>query len=132
MGLTPGKGPAGFEPHDVKLTFNNKYGRLSRFKAGLLVAMLNQAGFDPFRFVSRMKRDKRSPSLPSTHRDRGRRIEKGEHILMDPTAEKRRSCSPPMDEDQSYLLCKPNGDTLRNQSIVAAEDNPDAHQTTAH
>src|SRR5437879_2302876 len=44
MGLTPEKDRPGFEPHDVKLTFNNKYG-VCRDKAALLVAMLHAAGF---------------------------------------------------------------------------------------
>ena len=39
MGLTPEKDRPGFEPHDVKLTFDNKYG-VCRDKAALLVSML--------------------------------------------------------------------------------------------
>jgi transglutaminase-like putative cysteine protease len=43
MGLTPEKDRPGFEPHDVKLTFTNKYG-VCRDKAALLVSMLQTSG----------------------------------------------------------------------------------------
>src|ERR1035438_1854149 len=45
MGLTPEKDRPGFEPHDVKITFEKKYG-VCRDKAGLLVAMLREAGLN--------------------------------------------------------------------------------------
>src|SRR5438132_3644579 len=47
MGLTPEKDRPGFEPHDVKLTFDNKYG-VCRDKAALLVLMLRGAGFKAY------------------------------------------------------------------------------------
>ncbi len=47
MGLTPEKDRPGFEPHDVSLTFEKKYG-VCRDKAGLLVEMLRLAGFKAY------------------------------------------------------------------------------------
>ena len=47
MGITPEKDRPGFEPHDVKLTFDNKYG-VCRDKAALLVSLLEAAGFKTY------------------------------------------------------------------------------------
>ena len=47
MGLTMEDTSPGYAPHDVDITFNNRYG-VCRDKAGLLVAMLRLAGFKAF------------------------------------------------------------------------------------
>ena len=47
MGLTMEDTSPGYAPHDVDITFNNRYG-VCRDKAGLLVAMLRMAGFEAF------------------------------------------------------------------------------------
>jgi transglutaminase-like putative cysteine protease len=47
MGLTPEKDRPGFEPHDVRLTFEKNYG-VCRDKAALLVAMLREAGLKAY------------------------------------------------------------------------------------
>ena len=47
MGLTMEDTSPGYAPHDVDVTFNNRYG-VCRDKAGLLVAMLRLAGFKAF------------------------------------------------------------------------------------
>ena len=47
MGVTPEKDRPGFEPHDVRLTFDKKYG-VCRDKAALLVSMLRMAGLKAY------------------------------------------------------------------------------------
>ena len=47
MGLTMEDTSPGYAPHDVDITFDNRYG-VCRDKAGLLVAMLRLAGFKAF------------------------------------------------------------------------------------
>ena len=47
MGIIAEDEAPGFEPHDVALTFDNRYG-VCRDKGVLLVAMLRKAGFDAF------------------------------------------------------------------------------------
>ena len=47
MGLTMEDTSPGYAPHDVDVTFDNRYG-VCRDKAGLLVAMLRLAGFKAF------------------------------------------------------------------------------------
>jgi len=132
MGLTPEKDRPGFEPHDVNLTFNNKYG-VCRDKAALLVSMLKQAGFDAYPVLVNvgMKRDKDVPEPAFNHAIVGVELKKGEHVLMDPTAENTKELLPAYECDQSYLLCKPDGDTLRTSPIVPAEDNMMRIKTTA-
>jgi hypothetical protein len=47
MGITTEEVSPGYEPHDVRMTFDNKYG-VCRDKAALLVAMLRMAGLDAY------------------------------------------------------------------------------------
>ena len=47
MGITPEKDRPGFEPHDVCITFDKKYG-VCRDKAALLVSMLRLAGLNAY------------------------------------------------------------------------------------
>src|SRR5437016_1025113 len=124
MGLTPEKDRPGFEPHDVKLTFNNKYG-VCRDKAALLVAMLKAAGFNAYPVLVNVgtKRDQDVPEPGFNHAIVGVELKKGEHILMDPTAENTKDLLPSYECDQSYLVCRPDGDTLRTSPIVPPEQN---------
>jgi transglutaminase-like putative cysteine protease len=132
MGLTPEKDRPGFEPHDVKLTFGNKYG-VCRDKAALLVAMLQAAGFDAYPVLVNVgsKRDPEVPEPNFNHAIVGVELKKGEHILMDPTAENTKELLPSYECDQSYLLCRPDGDTLRTSPIIPPEDNMMRIKTTA-
>ena len=132
MGLTPEKDRPGFEPHDVKLTFGNKYG-VCRDKAALLVAMLQAAGFDAYPVLVNVgsKRDQEIPEPAFNHAIVGVELKKGEHILMDPTAENTKELLPSYECDQSYLLCRPDGDTLRTSPIIPPEDNMMRIKTTA-
>jgi len=131
MGLTPEKDRPGFEPHDVKLTFGNKYG-VCRDKAALLVAMLQAAGFDAYPVLVNVgsKRDPEIPEPAFNHAIVGVELKKGEHILMDPTAENTKELLPSYECDQSYLLCRPDGDTLRTSPIIPPEDNMMRIKTT--
>jgi transglutaminase-like putative cysteine protease len=124
MGLTAEKDRPGFEPHDVKLTFANKYG-VCRDKAALLVAMLQGAGFKAYPVLVSVgsKKDKDVPDPGFNHAIVGVELKPGEHILMDPTAENTKDLLPSYECDQSYLLCTPQGDTIRTSPIVPAEDN---------
>ena len=63
MGLTPEKDRPGFEPHDVRLTFENKYG-VCRDKAALLVSLLEAAGFRSYPVLVNVG-TKRDPEVPS-------------------------------------------------------------------
>ena len=132
MGLTPEKDRPGFEPHDVKLTFDNKYG-VCRDKAALLVAMLKAAGFQAYPVLVNVgaKRDPEVPEPSFNHAIVGVELKKGEHVLMDPTAENTKDLLPSYECDQSYLLCRPDGDTLRTSPIMPPEENLMRVKTTA-
>ena len=47
MGITTEEEAPGYEPHDVSITFENRYG-VCRDKAALLASMLRIAGVDAF------------------------------------------------------------------------------------
>src|SRR5258708_13070061 len=124
MGLTPEKDRPGFEPHDVKLTFNNKYG-VCRDKAALLVSMLQTAGFKAYPVLVNVgtKRDQDVPEPAFNHAIVGVELKKGEHVLMDLTAENTKDLLPSYECDQSYLICCPDGDILRTSLIHPSEEN---------
>ncbi len=132
MGLTPEKDRPGFEPHDVKLTFDNKYG-VCRDKAALLVAMLQAAGFQAYPVLVNVgaKRDSDVPEPSFNHAIVGVELKNREHVLMDPTAENTKDLLPSYECDQSYLLCRPDGDTLRTTPIMPPEQNLMRVKTTA-
>jgi transglutaminase-like putative cysteine protease len=124
MGLTPEKDRPGFEPHDVCLTFEKKYG-VCRDKAGLLVAMLRLAGFDAYPVLINIGA-KRDPAVPQPDFDHAIvcvELSKGEYTLMDPTDENTRDLLPSYDCNRSYLVCRPEGETLR----VSPVPSPDQH-----
>ena len=62
MGIIAEDTSPGYEPHDVALTFDNRYG-VCRDKGALLVAMLREAGFNAFPVLinAGSKRDKEVP-----------------------------------------------------------------------
>jgi hypothetical protein len=132
MGLTPEKDRPGFEPHDVSLTFENKYG-VCRDKAALLVSLLEVAGFKAFPVLVNVgsKKDAEVPEPSFNHAIVGVELKKGEHILMDPTAENTKDLLPSYECDQSYLVCRPDGDTIRTSPIVPPEKNMMRVKTTA-
>ena len=124
MGLTPEKDRPGFEPHDVCLTFGKKYG-VCRDKAALLVAMLREAGLRayPVLISVGVKRDPEVPDPGFNHAIVGVELEKGSYVLMDPTDENTRDLLPYYDCDQSYLICRPEGEKLLISPVKPPEQN---------
>lgn len=124
MGLTPEKDRPGFEPHDVCITFDKKYG-VCRDKAGLLVEMLRLAGFDAYPVLINVgaKRDFQVPQPDFNHAIVCVELKKGDYTLMDPTDENTRDLLPSYDGNRSYLVCKPEGETLR----ISPVQPPDEH-----
>lgn len=122
MGITPEKDRPGFEPHDVSMTYSRKYG-VCRDKAALLVSMLRAAGFPAYPVLESygVKKDPEIPNPDFNHAivaiDRGA----DGYLLMDPTDENTVDLLPAEEGDQSYLVCRPEGDVLRTTPV----NNPD-------
>ncbi len=124
MGITTEKEAPGYEPHDVSITFENKYG-VCRDKAALLVAMLRIAGLKAYPVLI-MNGSKKDPDVPNpyfNHAIVAVETGGGSYVLMDPTDENTREIFPAYLCNQSYLLAKPEGDTLRTSQIVPAAQN---------
>ena len=121
-GLTLETNRPGFEPHDVCVTFNKKYG-VCRDKAGLLVAMLRLAGFQAYPVLINIGaiRDMHVPQPDFDHAIACVELKKGEYTLMDPTDENTRDLLPSYDCHRSYLVCKPEGETLRLSPVPSPE-----------
>ncbi|MGA3006347.1 MAG: DUF3857 domain-containing protein [Opitutaceae bacterium] len=119
MGVTPEKDRPGFEPHDVKLTFAKKYG-VCRDKAALLVAMLKLAGEQAYPVLINVgvRLDAEVPDPFFNHAIVAVESAPGRYVLMDPTDEHTRDLLPGYDDNQSYLVCRPEGDTLRRSPVV--------------
>jgi transglutaminase-like putative cysteine protease len=124
MGLTPEKDRPGFEPHDVSLTFGKEYG-VCRDKAALLVAMLREAGLPayPVLISVGVKRDPDVPDPDFNHAIVGVELAKGNYLLMDPTDENTRDLLPSHDCNQSYLICRPEGEKLLISPVKPPEQN---------
>jgi transglutaminase-like putative cysteine protease len=131
MGLTPEKDRPGFEPHDVKLTFDKKYG-VCRDKAALLVALLREAGLKayPVLISVGVKRDPQVPDPDFNHAIVGVESPPGKYILMDPTDENTRELLPDYDRNQSYLVCRPEGEGLLTSPVDPPEKNMMRVKTT--
>lgn len=132
MGITPEKDRPGFEPHDVRLTFENKYG-VCRDKAALLVSMLHLAGLKAYPVLINvgLKVDPEVPAPYFNHAIVAAELVKGEYVLMDPTDENTKELLPSYECDQSYLVCRPEGDGIRISPIIPPEDNMMRITTTA-
>jgi transglutaminase-like putative cysteine protease len=124
MGITTEKESPGYEPHDVNITFENRYG-VCRDKAALLVSMLRLAGFKayPVLINNGPKKDPEIPNPYFNHAIVGVETVRGNYILMDPTDENTRDLFPAYLCNQSYLVAKPEGDTLRVSPIIPASKN---------
>ena len=124
MGVTPEQNRPGFEPHDVCLTFEKKYG-VCRDKAGLLVAMLRLAGFNAYPVLINIGaiRDMQVPQPDFDHAIACVELKPGEYTLMDPTDENTRDLLPSYDCNRSYLVCRPEGETLKLSPVPS----PDKH-----
>lgn len=136
MGLTMEDTSPGYAPHDVDITFDNRYG-VCRDKAALLVAMLRLAGFEayPVLIQAGAKRDPEVPSPffnhaivavanPAYNPDPSLDDQTdGKYILMDPTDESSRDLMPAYLCNCSYMVARPEGETLRTSPVVPAKDN---------
>ncbi len=124
MGITPEKDRPGFEPHDVCITFDKKYG-VCRDKAALLVSMLRLAGLNAYPVLVSVgtHKDAEVPDPFFNHAIVGVELEKGQITLMDPTDENTRELLPASDRDQSYLVCRADGDNIRLSPIQSPDEN---------
>ena len=124
MGLTMEDTSPGYAPHDVDLTFDNRYG-VCRDKAALLVAMFRIAGFESSPVlisVSAAKMDNEVPTPFFNHAVVAVKMN-GDYILMDPTDESSRDLCPAYLGDCSYLVAHPEGESLRTAPVVPPANN---------
>ena len=124
MGITPEKEAPGYEPHDVKLTFEQRYG-VCRDKAALLVALLELAGFKayPVLFMAGDPKDDEIPNGYFNHAVTAVELGKGNYVLMDPTYESTTELFPAFQADMSYLVAHPKGEKLRRSPVVPSKMN---------
>ena len=124
MGLTPEKDRPGFEPHDVGLTYGKQYG-VCRDKAALLVSMLRTAGLNAYPVLVSVgsKKDKDVPDAGFNHAIVGVELTPGQYLLMDPTDEHARDLLPWHDGNQSYLVCRPEGEGILLSAVKPPEEN---------
>ncbi|MCX7847587.1 MAG: DUF3857 domain-containing protein [bacterium] len=131
MGITTETEAPGYEPHDVCVTFENKYG-VCRDKGALLVALLRLAGFKAYPVLMYIgpKKDPEVPQPFFNHAVVAVEEADGSYTLMDPTDETTKELLPAYLCDRSYLVAKPAGDCLRVSPIIPAEANMMRIKTT--
>ena len=124
LGITTETEAPGYEPHDVKTTFENKYG-VCRDKASLLAAMLRIAGFKAYPVIIMVgpRKDNEVPNPSFNHAITAVENDDGSYTLMDPTDENTKDIFPAYLCNRSYLVAKPEGDILRTSQIIPAEEN---------
>lgn len=124
MGLTLEDGAPGYEPHDVDITFKNRYG-VCRDKAALLVVLLRIAGLRAYPVLIHVgaKMDAEVPWPFFNHAIVA--VEEGNrrYRLMDPTNESTRDILPSYLSDRSYLVARPDGETLLTSPVKPVEGN---------
>ena len=131
MGLTTETESPGYEPHNVDITFNNRYG-VCRDKAALLVALLRIAGFDAYPVLIHVGplRDEEAPIIWFNHAITGIREADGTFRLMDSTSEHARDLLPAYLDHRSFLVAAPEGVTLGTSPITPATANLVSIETT--
>lgn len=124
MGITTETEAPGYEPHDVSVTFNNKYG-VCRDKGALLVSMLRLAGFKAYPVIIHAgpKKDEEVPQPFFNHAIVAAEDPDGTYTLMDPTDENTTELLPAYLSNKSYLVAHPEGETLLTSDIIPAEEN---------
>lgn len=122
-GITDEENAPGYEPHDVEKTFDRLHG-VCRDKAALLTAMLRLAGIEayPVLFMAGDPKDAEVPNIYFNHAIVAAVVD-GKYILMDPTSETAGELFPAYLAGNSYLVARPEGETLRTAPPVAAEKN---------
>ncbi len=124
LGITKEDTAPGYEPHDVADTFRNRAG-VCRDKAALLAVMLREAGFRAFPVLIHAG-DKRDPDVPMpwfNHAISCIQNQDGSYLLMDSTDENTRQLLPPYLGDKSYLVARPEGETLLTSPVIPATEN---------
>ena len=113
----------GYEPHDVSLTFQQRYG-VCRDKCALLAAMLRLAGVDafPVLIMGGPRIDDEVPMPFFNHAITGARID-GKIVLMDPTDENTRELMPSYLDYCSFLAATPEGEPLRVSPVTPSDAN---------
>lgn len=124
MGITTETEAPGYEPHDVHVTFDNKYG-VCRDKGALLVSMLRLSGFKAYPVIIHAgpKKDEEVPQPYFNHAIVAVENPDGSYKLMDPTDENTTELLPAYLSNKSYLVAHPEGETLLTSAIVPAEEN---------
>lgn len=124
MGITTEGEAPGWEPHDVKMTFDNRHG-VCRDKAALLVAMLRLAGIEAYPVLIGVgpKKDAEIPQVAFNHAIVAAKNEDGSYLLMDCTDESTKDLLPSYLCNCSYLVAHPEGEDLRTAPIVPAQEN---------
>ena len=123
MGLTLEDDAPGYEPHDINITFDNRYG-VCRDKAVLLVALLRIAGIPayPVLIHAGAKMDSEVP-IPYFNHAVVAVGSAPQYLLMDPTDESTRDLFPAYLSNKSYLVATPEGDILRTSPVPSVEKN---------
>lgn len=125
LGITVEEEAPGYEPHPAKDTFTQRHG-VCRDKAALLVALLRDAGFKayPVLIHNGPRKDEEVPQPFFNHAVVAVETEDGDgYILMDPTDENTKQLFPSYLNNQSYLVARPGGDTLRTSPIDPVYEN---------
>ncbi len=124
MGITTEEEAPGYEPHDVSLTFSNRYG-VCRDKAALLASMLRIVDVEAFPVIimAGPKKDEEVPQAFFNHAVTAALDEKGGYVLMDSTDENTKDIFPSYLQNMSYIVARPEGDTLRTSPIIPADVN---------
>ncbi len=124
MGITTEEEAPGYEPRDVDITFENRYG-VCRDKAALLVAMLRIVDIKSFPVIimSGPKKDEEVPQPFFNHAVTAALGDNGEYILMDPTDENTKDIFPSYLQNMSYIVARPEGETLLTTPVIPATDN---------
>ena len=126
MGAMAESEAPGYEPHDVSLTFDNRYG-VCRDKAALLVAMLRMAGIDAWPVLINVG-PRKAPDVPQPYFNHAIvAADSGDpddpYLLMDPTSETTRSLLPEYLCEMSYLVARDEGEGIRETPPLPVEQN---------
>ena len=124
MGITTEEEAPGYEPHDVKITFENRYG-VCRDKAALLAVMLRLVDVEAFPVIIMVgpKKDEEVPQPFFNHAVTAALGDDGKYILMDSTDENTRDIFPSYLQNMSYIVACPEGETLLTSPIIPAKNN---------
>ncbi len=124
MGITTETVAPGYEPHDVSVTFENKYG-VCRDKAALLAAMLRLGGFEAETVLIHPYKQK-DAEVPDTffgHAVTAVREPDGSWQLMDSTPTSLKHLLPDYLRERSYLVATEAGETLATSPPIGFAEN---------